>query len=83
MSVARRRAGGGGTAWLALAAVIAVALAVWWLSARRAEAPAPPATAPGARMLGAPPNSEEITAPEKQELQRILRERGATSPAAP
>jgi hypothetical protein len=53
------------------------------MSARRAEAPAPPPTAPGARVLGVPPSAEEITAPEKQELQRILRDRGAASPAAP
>jgi len=81
--MARRRAGGSGAAWLAVAVVLAIALVVWWLSARRAEAPAPPPTAPGARVLGAPPSAEEITAPEKQELQRILRERGAASPAAP
>ena len=53
----------------------------WWASARRAEAPAPPATAAGARMIGQPPTAEEITAQEKEEMQRILREHGAGSGA--
>ena len=63
--------------------LVAVALALWWFSARRAEAPSPPPSAPGARIIGEPPGAEEITAPEKQELQRILRERGGASPAPP
>ena len=79
--MAGRKARAGG-AWIAVLIVAAVALALWWFSARRAEAPSPPATAPGARVLGAPPGAEEITPPEKAELQRILRERGAASPDA-
>jgi hypothetical protein len=65
---------------MAVLALVAIAFALWWFSARRAEAPSPPPSAPGARVLGAPPAAEEITPPEKAELQRILRERGA-SPA--
>ena len=49
----------------------------WWFSALRAQAPAPPATASGARIVGRPPSAEEITEKEKEELQRILRERSA------
>lgn len=57
--------------------LVVAALVLWWLSTRRAEAPSPPASVPGGRVLGAPParGGEEITAPEKEELQRILRER--------
>jgi len=58
-------------------ALVVVAFALWWFSTRRAEAPSPPMTAPGARVLGAPParGGSEITDPEKEELQRVLRER--------
>jgi len=48
--------------------LVAAALALWWMRARRAEAPAPPAISTGG-------DTEEITPPEKQELDRVLRER--------
>jgi hypothetical protein len=57
--------------------VLGAVAAWWWLTTPRAEAPAPPVTAPGARALGAAPAAEDITAQEKRELERILRERGA------
>lgn len=82
----RRRAGGQG--WWIVALLVAAALALWWMRARRAEAPAPPPSVPGARALHeGPPGTtvddaephaggEEITPPEKQELERVLRDRG-------
>jgi len=53
--MARRTAPQG--SWLVAALMIAGVLALlWWISARRAETPAPPSTVPGARMLKeAPP----------------------------
>jgi hypothetical protein len=80
----RGRAGGG---WWILAVLLAAVLVLWWMSARRAEAPGPPASVAGARALRAAPrpgespaggaDGEEITPPEKRELERVLRERGA------
>ncbi len=68
--------------------LIAAALAVW-LRARRAETPGLPTISTGARALeagrGQPEqpgtgagggSPEEITPPEKQELDRVLREHG-------
>ncbi len=82
--MARRGARQG--SWIFAAMMIAGVLALlWWISARRAETPAPPSSVPGARILKeAPPETsdshaaggEEITPPEKQELERVLRERG-------
>lgn len=81
----RGRTGGG---WGLVALLVAGALALWWLSARRAEAPSPPPNIPGARAIreaapaagrvdqAEPHGAEEITPPEKQELERVLRERG-------
>ena len=69
--------------------LVAIALAAWWMRTRRAEAPAPPASVPGARSLGEAPAAgearpggahEEITPPEKEELERVLRERGSAPP---
>ena len=85
--MARRSARQG--SWLVAALMIAGILALlWWISARRAETPAPPSSVPGARVLkeappasgdaGAAGGNEEITAPEKRELDRVLRERGGT-----
>ena len=55
--MARRGARQG--SWLFGAMMIAGVLALlWWISARRAETPAPPNTVPGARMLKeAPPQT--------------------------
>jgi len=72
--------------WRMVAAIVAAAaLLVWWLSARRAEAPGLPASQPGARALSEAPGPHEdgpgeITDEEKQGLERILRERGAATP---
>jgi hypothetical protein len=76
MTKRRSRRGSGGTWWVVVVLVV-VALALWWFSTRRAEAPSPPTTVPGARVLGAAParGGSEITAPEREELQRVLRER--------
>lgn len=75
--------------WRMIAAIVAAAaLLVWWLSARRAEAPGLPASQPGARALSEAPGPPgvheggpgEITDEEKQGLEHILRERGAATP---
>jgi hypothetical protein len=73
--------------WWAIAVVVVLAaLAVLWFRARRAEAPGLPASLPGARALSeSPPDGHdhghgEITAEEKADLERIIRERGAASP---
>jgi hypothetical protein len=67
-------------------ALVAIAVAFWWLRARRVEAPAPPAITTGAPSLKAAPgapgeapgsDADEITPPERQELDRVLRERSA------
>ena len=88
----RRRKSQAGTRWAVAAIVAAALLLVWWLSAHRAEAPGLPASMPGARALSAapgapvPPDDEpdehgEITDEEKQGLDRVLRGRGAATPA--
>jgi len=76
---------GMGTWWAVAALVLAVGLLVWWLSARRAEAPGLPALEPGARALSeAPPGTDhagdEIMGDEKADLERIIQERGAPTP---
>lgn len=82
----RTRKGGMSTWWTVAVLVAAVGLLVWWLSARRAEAPGLPASQPGARALsqeppaGQAPGHDEITNDEKADLERIIRERGAASP---
>ncbi len=86
--MAKRARNRGSGAWWTVAAIVALAvLLVWWLSARRAEAPGLPASQPGARALSEAPGAEthdeghgEITDDEKGDLERILRERGATTP---
>jgi hypothetical protein len=91
--MARRRARRGTAgAWIGTALIVlaAGALGWWWFSTRRAEAPAPPATIPGARALRNPPEVGAITRPEgagedisgddKQALDRVLRERGGAGP---
>lgn len=84
--MAKRARKGGGQSWWAIAAlVVAAGVLVWWLSARRAEAPALPASLPGARALSEPPDApghahDEITGEEKADLQRIIRDRGAATP---
>jgi hypothetical protein len=83
----RKRAGV--TWWAVGFTVVAAALLVWWLSARRAEAPGLPASQPGARALSQDPpdghepasDHDEITGDEKADLQRIIRERGGATPA--
>jgi hypothetical protein len=84
----RARKGSAQTAWAVAAIVAAALLLVWWLSARRAEAPGLPASQPGARALSEVPGPlgahegghGEITDDEKQDLERILRERGGATP---
>ena len=85
MTMARRAQRRGGGGWWLMLVLVAIALAAWWMHTRRAEAPAPPASVPGARSLGEAPAApdarqggahEEITPPEKAELERVLRERG-------
>ena len=74
--------------WWAVAALVAgIAALLWWLSARRAEAPGLPASQPGARALSNPPAAhvdgdehEDVTGDEKAALERIIREGGAPSP---
>jgi hypothetical protein len=82
-----KKSGVKGRTWRAVAAlVVAAGLLVWWLSARRAEAPGLPALEPGARALSeAPPPgtdhaADEIMGDEKADLDRIIQERGAPSP---
>jgi hypothetical protein len=82
----RKRKNGNGTWWTVALLVIAAGLLVWWVSARRAEAPGLPASQPGARALSEAPDSpshahDEITGDEKADLERIIRERGAATPA--
>jgi hypothetical protein len=89
----RARKGGGGTWWAVAALVVGVAALVWWLSARRVEAPGLPANLPGARALSASPEAnppdahdhdgdhEDVTGDEKAALERIIREGGAPKPA--
>jgi hypothetical protein len=80
---ARKRSPG---PWWAIAAlIVAAGLLVWWLSARRAEAPGLPASQPGARALSEVPEAgdhdhDEISGEEKADLERIIRDRGAASP---
>jgi hypothetical protein len=81
-----KKSGAKSQTWWAVAALVVVAgLLVWWLSARRAEAPGLPALEPGARALSeSPPGTDhagdEITGDEKADLDRIIQERGAPSP---
>jgi hypothetical protein len=82
--MARRAARRGGGSWWVVVALVAIALAFWWLRARRVEAPAPPAITTGQPGLQAAPGSaagggdaDEITQPEKRELDRVLREHSA------
>ncbi len=57
------------------ALVLAAVAAWWWFGARRAEAPSPPGSIPGSRMIAEPPRREDITTQDKQALERVLRER--------
>jgi hypothetical protein len=72
----RARTRGRGAWWTAALLVLGAVALVWWLAAKRAEAPAPPPSVPGARALGEPPH-EDITTQDKEELERVLREHGA------
>ena len=64
-----------------MAAIVAAAfLLLWWLRAERVEAPAPPAIESAAPSFSEPQGDDahnEITDDEKQDLERILRERSA------
>ena len=75
--MARRRAarGSGGGWTIVVALVLAAIVAWWWFGARRAEAPSPPATVPGSRVIAEPPQHEDLTTQDKQALERVLRER--------
>ena len=90
MTAAKRGTSRSGISWWTVGLVlVAAGLLAWWLSARRAEAPGLPASQPGARALSEHPGDgrdpaaehdhdhDEITGDEKQDLERILRERGA------
>lgn len=92
--MAKRARKGGVRSWWAVAALVVVGIAlVWWLSARRAEAPGLPASQPGARALSESPEAnapdthdhagdhEDVTGDEKAALERIIREGGAGKPA--
>lgn len=82
----RARKRGAATTWWTVGVLVALALLlVWWLSARRAEAPGLPASIPGARALSELPEEhggahDEITDDEKQGLEKVLRDHGAPSP---
>jgi hypothetical protein len=95
MATRARKGGrkGGMATWWAVAALVVGTLAlVWWLSARRAEAPGLPASQPGARALSESPQAnapdthghgddhEDVTGDEKAALERIIREGGAPKP---
>jgi hypothetical protein len=73
------------TAWWTAAALIGAALVLYWLfHARRVETPAPPTISTGQPSLKEPPDApahDEIAPDEKADLERIIRERGAASPA--
>lgn len=78
--------GGMATWWAVAALVVGVVALLWWLSARRAEAPGLPASQPGARALSESPEAhppdahgddhEDVTGDEKAALERIIREGG-------
>ena len=83
----RARKGGVGAWWAGAALVVGLLALVWWLSARRAEAPGLPASLPGARALTESPDShdhaddhEDVTGDEKAALERIIREGGVPKP---
>ena len=86
--MARRKARWANGGWWIVVVLVAAALALWWLRGRRVEAPvAPPAITTGDRVLAEPSpgqrdvqgdDAEEITPPEKQELDRVLREHSGT-----
>jgi hypothetical protein len=77
--------GGGSRTWWTVAAIVAVLLlAFWLLHARRVETPAPPAISTGQPGIEHPPDApahDEIAPDEKADLERIIRDRGAPSPA--
>ena len=81
----RARTRGGRTWWIAAAIVVAALLVLWWFRAQRVETPAPPAIKSALPSIAEPPDARdhdqgEITGDEKEDLQRIIRERGAASP---
>ncbi len=73
------------TTWWMVAALIGAALVLYWLlHARRVETPAPPTISTGQPGIAQPPDApahDEIAPDEKADLERIIRERGAPSPA--
>ena len=84
------RRGTSTTAWWTVAALIGAALLLAWLfHARRVETPAPPTISTGQPVIQPPPDAAAAGAPapeesapdEKADLERIIRERGAPSPA--
>jgi hypothetical protein len=84
----RRVRGGGSRTWWTVAAIVAALLLAFWLfRARRVETPAPPEISTGEPALKAPADGrdehghDEIAPEEKADLERIIRERGAASPA--
>jgi hypothetical protein len=81
--MARRRRGNG--TWWAVGAVIAALLLAYWLfHARRVETPEPPAISTGQPGIEEPhdaPAHDEIAPDEKADLERIIRDRTAATPA--
>jgi hypothetical protein len=65
-----------GRNWLVTTIILFVVALLWWFM-RRAEAPSPPSTEPGARVIAVPPAKEDLTKQDKDALDRVLRERGA------
>ena len=84
--MAKRARKRGGTAWWTVAAIVVAALLVlWWFRAQRVETPAPPAIKSALPSIAEPPDGRdhdqgEITGDEKEDLQRIIRERSGASP---
>jgi hypothetical protein len=83
----RRRKAGRTTWWLAAAAIAVAIFMVWWFSAQRVEAPAPPAIKSADPAIGVPPDDHdaghehgEITKEEKESLDRIIQGGGTASP---
>jgi hypothetical protein len=66
-----------------VAIVVAALLVLWWFRAQRVEAPAPPAIKSALPSIAEPSDArdhDEITGDEKEDLQRIIQERGAATP---
>ena len=81
----RARKRRGRTWWTTAAIVVAALLVLWWFRAQRVETPAPPAIKSALPSIAEPPDARdhdhgEITGDEKEDLQRIIRERRGATP---